>query len=412
MVLSGCVGAVPSTFPTMRVPSQSPPTPNVPSPSGSPSSTPTPSLPSPQTTPSIPQPPSTSPSMPTPTTQPSLPTRPTSPTVRQGSEGGRDRSSNSESGQQDSRSSRSGGGGATPSLPGLPQLPPLEPTLESGRIPTGGEGGGPSQMPTGSDQDSSEPSDGWILVAEGEGEARSDSEEGTGDGAGQQGDPNVDPEETEEGKQGPSPDDLGGTKQAGQAGANSPGEVVGPDSEMRAGGGLHGTDPEDEWDTSNELPDPAQRGEEEGSEEEELAQNDSGLIDEELGQVLSVLDGEIQEEREEQNATAGGISEGEFLPSDESVATVEGDGADSSGEDQIVVGGTSTEEIPNPDRRRTGQVEPSELPDRPKATPADIPDAKDDDVIARQLREAAMAETDPKLRESLWEELRVYKGGK
>ena len=410
MVLSGCVGAVPSTFPTMRVPNQNPQTtPNIPSPSGSPSSTPSPSLPSPQTTPSVPQPPSTqSTTLPSPTTQPSLPTRPTRPTVSQGSEGGRDRSSNSESGQQDSSRSQSGGSGETPSLPGLPQLPPLE----TGRTPTGEAGGGPSNMPTGSDQDSAEPTDGWIVVAEGEGEARSESVEGPGDGAGQQGDPNIDPDETEEGRQGPSPDDLGGSKQSGQAGSNSPGEIVGPDSEMRAGGGLHGTDPDDEWDTSNELPDPAQRGEEEASGEEDLAQNDSGFIDEELGQVLSVLDGEIQEEREEQNSAAGGPSEGEFLPSDENVVTVEGDGGDASGEDQIVVGGTSTEEIPNPDRRRTSQVEPSELPDRPKATPADIPDAKDDDVIARQLREAAMAETDPKLRESLWEELRVYKGGK
>ena len=42
--------------------------------------------------------------------------------------------------------------------------------------------------------------------------------------------------------------------------------------------------------------------------------------------------------------------------------------------------------------------------------PDDIPDAKDDDIIARQLREAAMQETDPELREKLWEEYRRYKG--
>lgn len=40
----------------------------------------------------------------------------------------------------------------------------------------------------------------------------------------------------------------------------------------------------------------------------------------------------------------------------------------------------------------------------------DLPDAKDDDIIARQLREAAMAEPDPELRERLWEEYRRYKG--
>ena len=39
-----------------------------------------------------------------------------------------------------------------------------------------------------------------------------------------------------------------------------------------------------------------------------------------------------------------------------------------------------------------------------------VPDAKDDDIIARQLREAAMAEQDPALREKLWAEYERYKG--
>lgn len=37
------------------------------------------------------------------------------------------------------------------------------------------------------------------------------------------------------------------------------------------------------------------------------------------------------------------------------------------------------------------------------------PDEGDDDIVARQLREAAEAETDPELREKLWEEYRRYK---
>ena len=43
-------------------------------------------------------------------------------------------------------------------------------------------------------------------------------------------------------------------------------------------------------------------------------------------------------------------------------------------------------------------------------TPEDIPITVDDDIIARQLREAALAEEDPELRERLWEEYRKYKG--
>ena len=42
--------------------------------------------------------------------------------------------------------------------------------------------------------------------------------------------------------------------------------------------------------------------------------------------------------------------------------------------------------------------------------PADIPDRNDDDVVARQLREAAMREPDPAVREKLWDEYRKYKG--
>lgn len=41
--------------------------------------------------------------------------------------------------------------------------------------------------------------------------------------------------------------------------------------------------------------------------------------------------------------------------------------------------------------------------------PDDIPDGRDDDIVARQIREAAIAEKDPKLREKLWEEYRKYK---
>ena len=42
--------------------------------------------------------------------------------------------------------------------------------------------------------------------------------------------------------------------------------------------------------------------------------------------------------------------------------------------------------------------------------PADIPNGNDDDVVARQLREAAMREPDPAVRDKLWSEYRKYKG--
>ena len=39
-----------------------------------------------------------------------------------------------------------------------------------------------------------------------------------------------------------------------------------------------------------------------------------------------------------------------------------------------------------------------------------LPPAEDDDIVARQLREAAQKETDPELRKKLWEEYWKYKG--
>jgi hypothetical protein len=41
--------------------------------------------------------------------------------------------------------------------------------------------------------------------------------------------------------------------------------------------------------------------------------------------------------------------------------------------------------------------------------PEDIPDGSDDDIIARQIREAAEKETDPELRAKLWDEYRRYR---
>ena len=41
--------------------------------------------------------------------------------------------------------------------------------------------------------------------------------------------------------------------------------------------------------------------------------------------------------------------------------------------------------------------------------PEDVADGSGDDIVARQLREAAMAETDPELAKKLWDEYRDYK---
>jgi hypothetical protein len=51
------------------------------------------------------------------------------------------------------------------------------------------------------------------------------------------------------------------------------------------------------------------------------------------------------------------------------------------------------------------------MPGSNSDVPENIPDGSDDDVVARQLREAAEKETDPELKKKLWEEYRRYKEG-
>ena len=55
-----------------------------------------------------------------------------------------------------------------------------------------------------------------------------------------------------------------------------------------------------------------------------------------------------------------------------------------------------------------GDVEGGPAQNDPRVPP-DVGDGEDDDVVARQLREAAMKEDDPELREKLWDEYREYK---
>lgn len=56
-----------------------------------------------------------------------------------------------------------------------------------------------------------------------------------------------------------------------------------------------------------------------------------------------------------------------------------------------------------------GGTDPSKQTARDQ--PSGVPDGSDDDVVARQLREAAEKETDPELKKKLWEEYKKYKQG-
>ena len=101
---------------------------------------------------------------------------------------------------------------------------------------------------------------------------------------------------------------------------------------------------------------------------------------------------------------AGGESGGE--PGAESGGDAEGDNQDEGRQEDR----QGDESAAGTDQSRTGAPGSSSRGSRSNA-PDDIPDGSDDDVIARQLREAAEKETDPELQKKLWEEYRRYKSG-
>lgn len=206
--------------------------------------------------------------------------------------------------------------------------------------------------------------------------------------------PEGDPEDVESGQQ----DDVGE--------ASLPGSL------------LPGTDDSDQdsgWEVSNQLPFPG--GESSEDEEQggigdlpgEFEQGGGGqgtYEDGELQRALETMDGEIMDERmegksraNEQAAHSSGLL-GDFELEDGGVLE------DASGGGQSA----DTEEDGEHVGRDAGDGQQN-LPPTVRAV-GDSPDARDGDIIARQLREAAMAETDPDLKEELWEEHRKYVEGK
>jgi hypothetical protein len=69
-------------------------------------------------------------------------------------------------------------------------------------------------------------------------------------------------------------------------------------------------------------------------------------------------------------------------------------------------GAGATVAMPSEEREASvGGLSEDEIKSR---TPDDIPDLVSEDIVAKQLREAALSEDDPELRERLWEEYRIY----
>jgi hypothetical protein len=124
------------------------------------------------------------------------------------------------------------------------------------------------------------------------------------------------------------------------------------------------------------------------------------------------LTSEISDDRQSNSALAEDTSNSESQSKSASSSS-EGYG-EGSGEESAP--GKNYGEIMDKNNSSTVQSIPSQggLPGKGKniIIPEDVPSGEGDDIIARQIREAAVSEENPKLKEKLWEEYRKYKGVK
>jgi hypothetical protein len=141
-------------------------------------------------------------------------------------------------------------------------------------------------------------------------------------------------------------------------------------------------------------------------------------LDRELDQSLSEFDGLLLKEQEmleaqrQETASAMGSAGGDAGEESAGGSGVGGgDSADGSDRAESDAGGTGG----SPDSPAGEPIDPSggsvEGRTDNGRIPPDVGDGSDDDIVARQLREAAEKEEDPELREKLWDEYRAYKSG-
>jgi hypothetical protein len=128
-----------------------------------------------------------------------------------------------------------------------------------------------------------------------------------------------------------------------------------------------------------------------------------------LAASLAAFDSQMKRERERLEQAKTEKRAADFGRPDENLDLAV-DGADSEGPsygDETPTAASGN--VPETESEQSGDTA-SEPPDvAAGAAPESIPDGQDDDIVARQIREAAQEETDPGLREKLWEEYRKYK---
>lgn len=130
----------------------------------------------------------------------------------------------------------------------------------------------------------------------------------------------------------------------------------------------------------------------------------TGELDEELEKSLVIFDASILKARRVLTDTAPPPSEND--PTGGVIVVGSSDEAD-----EEVTGDVSIPAVVQSGASPTESDMPEDINIATVSMPQDIPDPQGDDIVAKQLREAAIAEVDTELKEKLWEEYRRYKAG-
>jgi hypothetical protein len=152
----------------------------------------------------------------------------------------------------------------------------------------------------------------------------------------------------------------------------------------------------------------------------QTSQEKTASLEEEFTAALGEFDDMLLEEQEKVAAQiprqreSGGGNQGQESASSEGMPETGGDSGageqppgSRSGERESGQSGASAERGVSSEGAGQGRTENSQM--EPTRGTKEMPD--DDDVVARQLREAAEQEKDPEVKEKLWEEYRKYKKG-
>ena len=134
-------------------------------------------------------------------------------------------------------------------------------------------------------------------------------------------------------------------------------------------------------------------------------------LEKELNDSIIVFENEIMEARAEVIGSAPPPTSGENVPS---VAVLGGNINDEP--EMLEENEGDPIAIPEPEMEQQGRMPAGEdiaviEEEASPMVPDDVPDPQGDDIVAQQLREAAIAETDPDLRDKLWDEYKRYKAG-